>query len=108
MRAVAAFVSWLAVAMSTLLLGLLFAFVAPRGLDRSGRRRPDRGLGLGGMGHRAPLGIPALSLLALASVLGLPLGIGLALSVVLLSLFGVVVTAQTVGSRRGRAGNVTP
>ena len=35
LRAVAAFVSWLAVALSTLVLGLVFAWVAPRALDRT-------------------------------------------------------------------------
>ncbi len=97
LRAVAAFVSWLAVAMSTLLLGLLFAFVAPRGLDRAADAGRSAGWASAGWGLVLALGVPAFSVIALASVLGLPLGIGLALSVVLLSLFGVVVTAQTVG-----------
>jgi len=35
LRTVAAFVSWLAVAVSTLLLGLLFTWVAPRALERT-------------------------------------------------------------------------
>ncbi len=41
--------------------------------------------------------MPVLAVLAVASVLGIPLGIGLLLSVTFLSLLGVVVTAQTVG-----------
>ena len=86
LRAVAAFVSWLAVAMSTLLLGLLFAFVAPRGLDRAAEAGRGAGWASAGWGLVLALGVPAFSVIALASVLGLPLGIGLALSVVLLSL----------------------
>lgn len=97
LRAVAAFVSWLAVALSTLLLGLLFALVAPRGLDRTADAGRNAGVVSAAWGVALALGLPVLSLLAVASVLGVPLGIGLLLSIVLLSLFGVVVTAQTVG-----------
>ena len=50
LRAVAAFVSWLAVALSTLVLGLVFAWVAPRALDRTaeaGRTAPWASAGWG-------------------------------------------------------------
>jgi cytoskeletal protein CcmA (bactofilin family) len=97
LRAVAAFVSWLAVAVSTLVLGLLFAFVAPRGLDRTAESARTRPWASAGWGIALAVGLPALAVLALASVLGIPLGIGLLLSTALLSLCGVVVTAQTVG-----------
>jgi hypothetical protein len=97
LRAVAAFVSWLAVAVSTLLCGLLFAFVAPRALDRTADAGRTAPWASAGWGVALALFVPALAVLAVASVLGIPLGIGLLLSIVLLSLFGVVVTAQTVG-----------
>lgn len=97
LRAVAAFVSWLAVAVSTLLLGLLLAIVAPRALDRtaeSGRTAPWVSAG---WGLALALGVPVLAVFAIALVLGIPLGIGLLLSIALLSMFGVVVAAQTIG-----------
>jgi hypothetical protein len=97
LRAVAAFVSWLAVAVSTLLLGLLFAFVAPRALERTadaGRTAPWASAGWGVV---LALCMPALAVLAVALVLGIPLGIGLLLSIALLLLLGVVVTAETIG-----------
>ena len=97
LRTVAAFVSWLAVAASTLLLGLLFAFVAPRALEQTavaGRTAPWASAGWGLI---LATGGPVLAVLAVALVLGIPLGIGVLLSIVLLSLLGVVVTAQTVG-----------
>lgn len=97
LRAVAAFVSWLAVAVSTLLLGLLFAFVAPRALDRTADAGRTATWVSAGWGVVLALCVPVLAVLAIALVLGIPLGIGLLLSVALLSLFGVVVTAQTVG-----------
>jgi hypothetical protein len=97
LRAVAAFVSWLAVAVSTLLLGLLFAFVAPRAADRAADAGRTAPWASAGWGVALAVGIPALALLSVVLVLGIPLGIGLLLSIALLSLFGVVVTAQTVG-----------
>ena len=97
LRAVAAFVSWLAVAVSTLLLGLLFAFAAPRALDRTADAGRTAPWASAGWGVALALCVPALAVLAVVSVLGIPLGIGLLLSIALLSLFGVVVTAQTVG-----------
>lgn len=97
LRAVAAFVSWLAVAVSTLLLGLLFAFVAPRALDRAAEAGRTAPWASTGWGLALALGLPVVAVVAIALVLGIPLGIGLLLSIVLLLLFGVVVTAQTVG-----------
>jgi hypothetical protein len=97
LRTVAAFVSWLAVAMSTLLLGLVFAFVAPRALDRTADAGRTAPWASAGWGLVLALGGPVVAVLAVALVLGIPLGIGLLLSIVLVSLLGVVVTAQTVG-----------
>jgi hypothetical protein len=97
LRTVAAFVSWLAVAVSTLLLGLSFAFVAPRALERSAEAGRAAPWASAGWGLALALGGPVVAVLAVALVLGIPLGIGLLLSIVLLSLLGVVVTAQTVG-----------
>jgi hypothetical protein len=97
LRSVAAFVSWLAVAVSTLLLGLLFAFLAPRALDRTAEAGRTAPWASAGWGIALALGVPAAAVLAAVLVVGIPLGVGLLLSLVLLSLFGVVVTAQTVG-----------
>jgi hypothetical protein len=96
-RAFAAFWSWLAVALSSLLLGLLFGFLAPRALDATAEAGRTAPWASAGWGIALALSIPALAVLAVALVLGIPLGIGLLLSIVLLSLVGVVVTAQTVG-----------
>ena len=83
LRAVAAFVSWLAVALSTMLLGLLFVFVAPRGLDRIADTGRDAVWASAGWGLVLALGIPGV--LAPGACLGArpPLGIGLVLSIVL-------------------------
>ena len=97
LRTVAAFVSWLAVAVSTLLLGLLFVYVAPRALERSADAGRTAPWASAGWGLVLGVGGPVVAILAIALVLGIPLGIGLLLSIMLLSLLGVVVTAQVVG-----------
>ena len=97
LRTVAAFVSWLAVAVSTLLLGLLFVYVAPRALERTAGAGRTAPWASAGWGLVLGVGGPVVAILAIVSVLGIPLGIGLLLSIVLLSLSGVVVTAQVVG-----------
>src|SRR4249919_222873 len=97
LRTVAAFVSWLAVAVSTLLLGLLFVYVAPRALERSADAGRTAPWASAGWGLVLGVGGPVVAILAIALVLGIPLGIGLLLSIVLLSLLGVVVTSQVVG-----------
>jgi len=97
LRTVAAFVSWLAVAVSTLLLGLLFTWVAPRALERTAEVGRTAAWKSAGWGLVLAVGGPMVAVLAVALVLGIPLGVGLLLSIVLLSLLGVVVTAQIVG-----------
>jgi len=99
LRAVAAFVSWLAVALSTLVLGLVFAWVAPRALDRTAEAGRTAPWASAGWGVALALGVPVAAVLGVVAVLGIPLGIGLLLSILLLSLIGVVATAQTLGRR---------
>ena len=77
LEAVARFLVWLAIAVSTLLLGLALV-LAPRGADAA-RRRDDGAVGLGGMGSRGDRRLPVLAVLLVVSVLGLPLGIALLL-----------------------------
>ena len=97
LRVIGAFVSWLAVAVSTLLLGLLLVMVAPRALDRSalaGRSAPWAALGWGVAGAIA---LPSLAVAAIAAVVGLPLGLGVLLALMLFALVGAVITVHTVG-----------
>jgi hypothetical protein len=97
LRAVGAILSWLAVAVSTLVLGLLFALVAPRALERTaaaGRTTPWIS---GGWGIVLAAIVPVVALAMIASVVGVPLGLALLLAVGLAMLFGAVVTAHTFG-----------
>jgi carbonic anhydrase/acetyltransferase-like protein (isoleucine patch superfamily) len=87
-RAVGRFASWLAVATSTLILGLLLILVAPRGaaaVASVSSRSPWACLG---WGVAAFVAAPVLAVLAVASLLGLPLGLALLLSLLLLYFVG--------------------
>lgn len=97
LRAVGAFVSWLAVAVSTLLLGLLLALVAPRALERAAGAGRTAPWASAGWGLALAIGVPIVGVASVVLVLGIPLGLALLLSIVLLALLGVVVAAQTVG-----------
>jgi hypothetical protein len=97
LRAVGAFLSWLAVAVSTLVLGLLFALVAPRALDRTAAAGWTAPWGSAGWGLVLAVAVPVLAVAMIASVVGVPLGLGLLLAIGLLTLVGAVVTAHAVG-----------
>lgn len=92
-----AFLSWLAVAVSTLILGLLFSFLAPQALERTtaaGRRAPWASVG---WGVALAIGSPVVSTGLVASIVGLPLGLATLLAMVLLMFIGVVMAAHLVG-----------
>jgi len=97
LRAVGAFLSWLAVAVSTLILGLSFSFLAPQALERTtaaGRTAP---WACAGWGVALAIGVPVLSAGLVALIVGLPLGLATLLAIALLMFIGVVMTAHLVG-----------
>ena len=86
---------WLAVSVSTLVLGLLLLGIAPgpaaavvEGISFSSAI---------GLGLLAFLGMPLLALIAFATVVGIPLGAGLLLALAPLYMFGYVVSAWSLG-----------
>src|SRR5262245_5246102 len=88
---------WLAIWLSVLALGFLLLWLAPRGADATARA------GLGSPWHSAGWGVVALVALPLAGLLGLftlallPLGIGILLSLFLISSIGVAWSALALG-----------
>jgi len=97
LRAIGAFVSWLAVAVSTLLLGLAMLLVIPRAMERTAlaaRSAPWASLG---WGVGLALVLPPAAVAAIASVAGLPLGLGVLLALLFLALAGAVVAVNAVG-----------
>lgn len=97
LRVLGAFLSWLAVAVSTLVFGLVFAAIAPRAMDRvalAGRTAP---FASGGWGLALAIGLPVLAVVAVALVVGMPLGLAVLLASLVLAFLGAVSAAHTVG-----------
>lgn len=95
--AVAAIVIWLAIVLSTLVLGLLLLVIAPRAADAfadAGRTAVGASIGLG---IAAAIGLPIIGLALLASVIGLPLGAVLLLALGFLYTLGYVASAYFLG-----------
>ena len=97
LKAVGAFLSWLAVAVSTLILGLLFSFLAPQALERTAATGRTAPWASAGWGVALAIGLPVLSTGLVALIVGLPLGLATLLAIVLLMFIGVVMTAHLVG-----------
>ena len=97
LKAVGAFLSWLAVAVSTLILGLLLAFLAPQALERTAAAGRTAPWACAGWGVALAIGLPVLSTGLVALIVGLPLGLATLLAIALLMFIGVVTTAHLGG-----------
>jgi hypothetical protein len=96
-RAVGRFASWLAVATSTLILGLLLILVAPRGADAVASVSSGSSWACLGWGVAVFAGMPILAVLMVASLLGLPFGLALLLSLLLLYFIGYAWSVWALG-----------
>jgi len=91
---------WLAVSISTLLLGALLLWLAPRAAEATAALMRDGGWGPAlGVGFVLLIGLPLLALLALVTVVGIPFGIGLLLALAPLAAVGYVTSAWVLGRR---------
>ncbi len=95
---------WLAVSVSTLLLGLALLWLIGRGASRIA----DAGrTGIGpaiGWGLLAFFGLPILAILALVTLVGIPLGLGVLAALALIYTLGYTATAWIIGRRILRPG----
>ena len=95
---------WLAVSISTLLIGLALLWLVGRGASRIA----DAGrTGIGpaiGWGLLAFFGLPILAILALVTIVGIPLGLGVLAALALIYTLGYTATAWIIGRRILRAG----
>ena len=98
-RAVGRFGSWLAVATSTLILGLLLIFVAPRGAEAVAAASSGSPWASLGWGVAAFAGLPVLAVLAVVTLIGLPFGLGLLLALFLLYFVGYTWSVWALGRR---------
>lgn len=96
-RAVGRFASWLAVATSTLILGLLLVLLAPRATDAVASVSSGSPWVCLGWGAAAFVGIPVVAVLSVVSLLGLPFGIALLLSLLLLYFVGYAWSVWALG-----------
>lgn len=91
------FAAWLAVVVSTLALLALLVLVAPRGADAVAAAAARSPFASGGIGIALVVGLPVLGVLALVSLVGLPFGLGLLLSLALVYSIGYAWSAFAVG-----------
>jgi hypothetical protein len=94
---VGAILGWIAVAVSTLALGMLFLAVAPRAGEAVGDTARAKVWASIGWGFAAFFGIPIFAGLAIATLVGIPLGIGILLSLVLVYAFSATASAFALG-----------
>jgi hypothetical protein len=90
---------WLAVSVSTLLVGLALLWLVGRGASRiedTGRTSIGPAIGWGLLVF---FGLPILAVLALITIVGIPLGIGLLAALALIYALGYSATAWIIGRR---------
>jgi hypothetical protein len=90
---------WVAVSVSTLIVGALLVWLAPGGLRASERAlREHLGAAIG-WGFAITIGMPILAVLALITLVGIPFGIALLLAAIPVLLIAYATTAWIVGRR---------
>jgi hypothetical protein len=90
---------WLAVSVSTLIVGVLLVWLAPAALYAAARAVGER-LGASiGWGVAIAIGAPLLAILALVTLVGIPFGVGLLLAAIPVLLVAYTATAWIVGRR---------
>jgi hypothetical protein len=106
-RLVTRFWFWIAISVSTLLLGLVLLLLGPHAADAVGRSGRDAVGASIGWGVAGLLGLPVVGVLLLVSLVGTPFGIGLLLGLALLYSIGYAYAAWILGRvlvRRSRHG----
>jgi hypothetical protein len=96
---VSSFAWWLAVSVSTLVVGVLLVWLAPGALDAAARAVGQRLGATIGSGVAIAIGAPLLAILALVTLVGIPFGIGLLLAAIPVLLVAYTTTAWVVGRR---------
>ena len=101
----ARFAWWLAMSISTLAFGFLLGAIAPRAVERMavvGSERRGASLGFGALLF---LGFPILAVIALATVVGIPFGLGTLLVIAPLYTLGYIATGWVIGRQLSKTGS---
>jgi hypothetical protein len=98
---------WLAVSVSTLIVGALLVWLAPGALSAAERAVRERLGATIAWGVVITIGVPLLAILALVTLVGIPFGVALLLAAIPVLLVAYATTAWTVGRRllRNRSGS---
>ena len=99
---------WLAVSVSTLIVGALLVWLAPGALYAAERAvREHLGASVG-WGVAIAIGVPLLAILALVTLVGIPFGVALLLAAIPVLLVAYATTAWLVGRRVLRNRSTSP
>ena len=90
---------WLAVSVSTLIVGVLLVWLAPGALYAAERAVQERLGATVGWGVLIAIGVPVLAIVALVTLVGIPFGIALLLAVIPVLLVAYATAAWIVGRR---------
>ncbi|WP_028059864.1 bactofilin family protein [Candidatus Solirubrobacter pratensis] len=90
---------WLAVSVSTLIVGALLVWLAPAALSATERAVRERLGATIGWGVAIAIGVPLLAVLALVTLVGIPFGIALLLAAIPVLLVAYATSAWVVGRR---------
>ena len=105
---VSAFAWWLAVSVSTLIVGALLVWLAPSALHAAHRAlRKHLGAAIG-WGIAMVIGVPLLAILALVTLVGIPFGVALLLAAIPVLLLAYATSAWLVGRRMLRNRSTSP
>jgi cytoskeletal protein CcmA (bactofilin family) len=99
---------WLAVSVSTLIVGALLVWLAPAALYAAERAVRERLGATVGWGVAIAIGVPLLAILALVTLVGIPFGVALLLAAIPVLLVAYTTTAWTVGRRVLRNRSASP
>jgi cytoskeletal protein CcmA (bactofilin family) len=99
---------WLAVSVSTLIVGVLLVWLAPGALYAAERAVREHLGATVGWGVAIAIGVPLLAILALVTLVGIPFGVALLLAAVPVLLVAYVTTAWIVGRRVLRNRSTSP
>jgi hypothetical protein len=99
---------WLAVSVSTLIVGSLLVWLAPRALYAAEQAVREHLGATVGWGVAIAVGVPLLAVLALVTVVGIPFGVALLLAAIPVLLVAYTTTAWIVGRRLLRNRSTSP
>src|SRR5215218_2772318 len=99
---------WLAVSVSTLIVGVLLVWLAAAALYAAERAVRERLGATVGWGVAIAIGVPVLAILALVTLVGIPFGVALLLAAIPVLLVAYATTAWVVGHRVLRNRSASP